>query len=594
VVSYSPLEDRIAKLLGDRYELIELVGKGGFASVFRVRNNRLHRTEALKVLSEALTEDADFSKRFEQEARVAASLDHPHIVKIYDYGSAEDFVWFSMQFVDGPTVGRELRVRERFDDSAAARIAVGVLDALQYSHARGVIHRDIKPDNILLDREGRPYLTDFGVAKSQAGLVKTQAGTLLGSPAYMSPEQLQGKPLDGRSDLYSLGVTLYRMLAGGLPFLADDTFRATMKRLSEPPEPLLSRCPDVNPLLAEIVMRSLERDAALRYLDATAMREELESFLVDVTPPRVRLSTAAARADGTTPTGVRTPTPGGTPSGGLSLPSPTATRTPTPPPVPPVLPPEPPTLVSTPVAGAPPPPFPAAPVPTPLDVPPNPPTPAKSAGRRIRPLGWVGLGAAALAAVLVIFLFATRQQRSAATEEPVSTEPQATPAISNPAALKASPAAASSLAPTEAPAPSVAPTQAPAALEEPTAPRAPTLPRPTRKPSPPATVPPRHAAEAAPVPMGPARPPKTMAETIALAPLVLPPEIATLHHNESVGLTVTVAADGTVKSAKVISEVCPECDRAALDSIKRSRFRPALDADGKPMESTLAISVRIP
>src|SRR5262249_38334034 len=309
VIPPSSLEDRISKLLGDRYELIELLGKGGFASVFRVRSHRLGRTEALKVLSETLTEDSDFAKRFEQEARVAASLDHPHIVKVYDYGAADDFVWFSMQYVDGPSVGRELRMRESFDELSTARIAVGVLDALQYSHARGVIHRDIKPDNILLDRESRPYLTDFGVAKSQVALVKTHAGTLLGSPAYMSPEQLQGKPLDGRSDLYSLGVTLYKMLAGGLPFTADDTFRATMKRLSEPPEPLLTRRPDVNAMLAEIVMRSLQRDVTLRYPDAEAMREDLQSFLQDVTPPRVRLSASAVRGDSPTPTGVTVRTP---------------------------------------------------------------------------------------------------------------------------------------------------------------------------------------------------------------------------------------------------------------------------------------------
>ena len=168
---------------------------------------------------------------------MAASLDHPNIVKIYDYGAAEDFFWFSMQFIDGPSVGAgAASSRQYFDDADRRRGSpIGVLDALAYSHARGVIHRDIKPDNILLDREGRPYLTDFGVAKSQIALVKTQAGTLLGSPAYMSPEQLQGKPLDGRSDLYSVGVTLYKMLAGSFPSRRRTRFRATMKRLSEPP-----------------------------------------------------------------------------------------------------------------------------------------------------------------------------------------------------------------------------------------------------------------------------------------------------------------------------------------------------------------------
>jgi eukaryotic-like serine/threonine-protein kinase len=584
MVSYTSIEDRIAKILGDRYELIELVGKGGFASVFRVRNRRLQRTEALKVLSETLTEDSDFAKRFEQEARVAASLDHPNIVKIYDYGSAEDFVWFSMQFIDGPSVGRELRSRERFDEGPAARIAVSVLDALYYSHARGVIHRDIKPDNIMLDRDGRPYLTDFGVAKSQVALVKTHAGTLLGSPAYMSPEQLQGKPLDGRSDLYSLGVTLYKMLAGGLPFTADDTFRATMKRLSEPPEPLTSRRPEIHPMIAEIVMRSLERDAADRYADAAAMRDEFESFLVDVTPPRVRLSGTATRADKPTPTGFPTPTPGYTPPRAMpaSPDAPTqvsgpASALPAPPPIARV-PPVPPAPPQPPMASVP---------PAPLLGPPDAPKPAVSGkpSKPPLPLAWMGLALGVLAVIAVVVLFARRQ-----TPQETSTAPSAT-----------APAAA----PTHAPAPTIVPTPqtstspppaptvpAPAAVEEPTA--APKAPRPTRRPAAPVPTPARKSAETAPVVMGPARPAKTMAETIALAPLTLASEAAAKHHNESVGLTVTVGADGSVKNAKVILEVCPECDRAALEAIRRSRFKPALDADGKPMESTLAISVRIP
>jgi serine/threonine protein kinase len=203
------MEDRekeIAAQLAGRYELVELLGRGGFAEVYRVVNVRLHRTEALKILSEKLTDEQDFARRFEQEARVAASLDHPNIVKIYDFGGLDGLFWFSMQLVDGPSLGRRMKSGSRVEPFTAARIGIRVLDALRYSHERGVIHRDIKPDNILIDREGRPYITDFGVAKSQLALVKTQAGMLLGSPAYMSPEQLQGKTLDGRSDLYSSGL----------------------------------------------------------------------------------------------------------------------------------------------------------------------------------------------------------------------------------------------------------------------------------------------------------------------------------------------------------------------------------------------------
>src|SRR6266542_5828930 len=306
-------EREITEQLEGRYELIELLGRGGFAAVYRVRNLRLQRTEALKVLSERLTEDPDFARRFEQEARVAASLDHPNIIKIYDFGGLEAFFWFSMQLVEGPSLGRRLKSGARLDAFTTARIGVRVLDALRYSHDRGVIHRDIKPDNILIDREGRPYLTDFGVAKSQLALVKTQAGTLLGSPAYMSPEQLQGKVLDGRSDLYSVGVTLYKALAGELPFSGEDTFRATMKRLSESPEPLSSLRPDVHPTLDATVMRALERDPEQRFPDAASMRDELEGFLAEVTPPRFRMSSPVFRPDDSTPTRA-TPLHGTTPT----------------------------------------------------------------------------------------------------------------------------------------------------------------------------------------------------------------------------------------------------------------------------------------
>ncbi|HEX7251254.1 MAG TPA: protein kinase, partial [Thermoanaerobaculia bacterium] len=572
MIAPTSLEDRITKILGDRYELIELLGKGGFASVFRVRSRRLGRTEALKVLSESLTEDSDFAKRFEQEARVAASLDHPQIVKVYDYGAAEDFVWFSMQYVDGPSVGRELRMRESFDELSTARIAVGVLDALQYSHARGVIHRDIKPDNILLDREGRPYLTDFGVAKSQVALVKTHAGTLLGSPAYMSPEQLQGKPLDGRSDLYSLGVTLYKMLAGGLPFTADDTFRATMKRLSEPPEPLSTRRPEVNAMLAEIVMRSLERDVTLRYPDAEAMREDLQSFLQDVTPPRVRLSASAVRGDSPTPTGVTMRTP--------SRATPLSTsyaRTPTPrattPPPPPAT-----TPTATPMP--PQPPAPAGPRPEPPAASPPPPaSPVAKVASIRKPLPipklprsasvWITL-AIGVSAVVAIALFARRPKEAPATQPAPARSLPSTPVGAIP--TLPAPTAVAAVEPTPEP------TEAPAVAEEPTPRPSRPTPRPTRRvaPVPTAAVP--SSAEPTLVPMGPARPPKSLAEMIAVAPLSLAPEFVSRHHNESVGLSVTVGADGTVKSAKVISEVCPECDRAALEAIRRSRFKPAMDA----------------
>ena len=546
-------EHEITQQLAGRYELIELIGRGGFATVYRVMNVRLHRTEALKVLSEKLTEDQDFARRFEQEARTAASLDHPNIVKIYDYGGLEGLFWFSMQLVDGPSLGRRLKSGSRLEPFTAARIGVRILDALRYSHERGVIHRDIKPDNILIDREGRPYLTDYGVAKSQLALVKTQAGTLLGSPAYMSPEQLQGKPVDPRSDLYSVGVTLYKGLAGELPFSGEDTFRATMKRLSEPPKPLSQVLPGIDPFLEEIVMRSLEKDPSQRFVDAADFCAALEEFLAGApaSPQPVPMPGGDDATLVLTPTrgsrsgSMRTPTLSRRPSGA------TASRGPS---------------AASPTAEPPPPPVPS--------VPQRPPTAARK--RLPLVLGAIGAAVVALAAILL----ATRRR---------APEPASLPA-SPPAAVAQPTAAAPAAIPTEVP--TDLPTPAPA-VEEPTPPPTP-LPAPARKSA--SSSANRRTATtpaSAPANLMPARAARIPPEAVQTVPLELAPDIAAKHRGESVGLIVTVGEDGTVKKANVISEVCPECDRAALDAIRKFKFKPARDAEGRPVEATIAIPLRL-
>jgi serine/threonine-protein kinase len=547
-------EHEITQQLTGRYELIELIGRGGFAAVYRVMNVRLHRTEALKVLSERLTEDQDFARRFEQEARTAASLDHPNIVKIYDYGGLENFFWFSMQLVDGPSLGRRLKSGSRLEPFTAARIGVRILDALRYSHERGVIHRDIKPDNILIDREGRPYLTDYGVAKSQLALVKTQAGTLLGSPAYMSPEQLQGKPVDPRSDLYSVGVTLYKGLAGELPFSGEDTFRATMKRLSEPPKPLSQVLPGIDPFLEEIVMRSLEKEPDQRFADAADFCSALEEFLAGA-PAQPQPIPMPGAGDATlvlTPTrgsrsgSSRTPTLTRRPSSATAPRRPTATPVPTPPP--PVLP----EMQQT--------------------------APLPPVRRNRMPLVLGGLGAAVL--VLAAVLLATRRRGP----EPV---PEA-PAASVPTAQ---PAAAPTAVPTEAPtaAPAAVPAEEPTPMPTPE----PTLPPRRSAASTPRRAAPTQAPDSAPANLMPARAARIPPEAVQTAPLELAPEIAARHRGESVGLIVTVGEDGNVKKANVISEVCPECDRAAVEAVKKFKFKPARDADGRPVEATIAIPIRL-
>ena len=555
-------EAEVARRLGDHYELLGPIGKGGFSSVFRVRNRRLDRVEALKVLSEVLTEDSDFARRFEQEARVAASLDHPNIVKVYDFSAAPDFTWFSMQFIDGPSLGKLMKEKGRLDELAAAGIARGVLDALEYSHARGVIHRDIKPDNILLDRRDRPYLTDFGVAKSAVALVKTQAGTLLGSPAYMSPEQLQGKPLDGRSDLYSVGITLYKALAGAFPFAADDTFRATMRRITEPPEPLSKRRPDVSPALEVIVMKALGRTPEERFSTAREMRLAIEDFLAEVTPPRLK-------------TGVSPPAPPdrATPTQVIKRPA-VATA----PVIPPAEPPRRPPAEVSPV------------------LPEPPPVPAPARGRT---------GPRILAAAFLLVIAAGLlwlRNRAATGPSPAPGPAPTPPALAKTAAPTSAPptpvpTAAPSPEPT--PAPTASPTSPPAAPTSPPA-RKPTRPAPRTtaesmgpflpKAAAPTAAPPR--ASTPPPMVGPPRTAKTPPKLVSESPLILPAELRRAYANGSVGLLVTVAADGSVKDALVVSELCAPCDRAALEAVRHYRFQPALDASGQPVEARIALALR--
>lgn len=268
-----PRLTRLAKSLEDRYEFNAILGRGGAGTVYLVRNKVLNREEALKVLTES--SDPEFARRFVKEAKVAASLDHPRIVKIYDFGGFEDILWCSMQLVDGPTLAHIMEGGIRMDQTSMARLAVPLLDALDYSHKRGIVHRDIKPANILVNVDGRPFISDFGIAKTDDAMQKTLTGQLMGTPAYVSPEQALGEPVDARTDLYSLGVTLYELLAGARPFIAESTLQTVVMRLNQPPDPILERCPAMNPALAEWLMKALARDKEARWASAAAMKEAL-------------------------------------------------------------------------------------------------------------------------------------------------------------------------------------------------------------------------------------------------------------------------------------------------------------------------------
>ena len=261
--------------VGSRYEILEPIGAGGYAAVLKVRSRANGRLEALKITTVAPGADPDAVQRFREETRIAAGLDHPSIVKVWASGGEGEVLWYAMELVEGPSLAQS-RGRP-FAAEAAARLGEALADALAYSHARGVLHRDVKPENVLLDPEGRPRLMDFGIAKSEDSSVRTKMGFLVGSPAYVSPEQLSGTPLDGRTDVYSLGTTLFELLAGRLPFRSRG-IEDLVRRLDDEAPPLSKYLPEVDPDLERIVGKALARDRNARY-DAAGLRDALRAFL---------------------------------------------------------------------------------------------------------------------------------------------------------------------------------------------------------------------------------------------------------------------------------------------------------------------------
>jgi serine/threonine-protein kinase len=264
------------RALSSHYELDRELGRGGMGIVYRARDRRLKRMVAIKLLPPELAFRGEIRSRFLREAETAAQLNHPDIVPIYSVDEREGLVFFVMACIDGITLARRLHDEGQLPIGDVRRILREVADALAYAHARGVIHRDIKPDNILLDPEsGRAMVTDFGIARAiQEGSDSrlTATGVAIGTPAYMSPEQAAGdREIDGRSDLYALGVVAYQMLAGRLPFQATNTASMLMKHITERPTPIAELRPDVPRDLGAVVMTLLEKEPAHRAPDASVV-----------------------------------------------------------------------------------------------------------------------------------------------------------------------------------------------------------------------------------------------------------------------------------------------------------------------------------
>ena len=277
-----PLAVRLADALGDAYTIEGEIGRGGMGVVYRARDERLQRRVAIKVLPPELAFQQDIRERFTREAQTAARLSHPHIVPIHSVGEGQNLVYFVMGYVDGESLAARIRRRGPLPVEEVRRIMKETADALGAAHALSVIHRDIKPDNILLEgTRGRVMVTDFGIAKAlstSSGATLTGVGVAIGTPAFMSPEQAAGeRNIDGRSDLYSLGVVTYQMLTGKLPFNAPSVAGILMKQITEAAPDIRRSRPDIPEDLALAVARCLEKDPESRWPTADALRRALET-----------------------------------------------------------------------------------------------------------------------------------------------------------------------------------------------------------------------------------------------------------------------------------------------------------------------------
>ncbi len=272
------MADLSGKTLG-RYRVVAKLGRGGMAEVYKAYQPGLDRYVGIKVLHSHLVDDADFIGRFEREALAIAKLRHSNIVQALDFDREDDLYFMVMEYIDGPTLKEELKVRraatKSFTMEEVARIFTALSSAIDYAHARGMVHRDIKPANVMINQEGQIVLTDFGIAKIVGATQFTQTGALAGTPAYMSPEQGQGERGDERSDIYSMGIMLYEMVTGSVPYDADTPFAVIMQHISEPLPMPTKINPNIPEAVERVILKAMSKNPDDRYQTASALAKAL-------------------------------------------------------------------------------------------------------------------------------------------------------------------------------------------------------------------------------------------------------------------------------------------------------------------------------
>jgi serine/threonine protein kinase len=285
------------RLLNDRYELLEQLGKGGMAVVYRARDRMLERLVAVKVLREDYSRDPAFLARFRQEAKAAANLSHPNIVTVHDFGLDQGQLFIVMEFVPGTDLKTLVKQRGRFSSDEAVPLLVQACAGIGYAHRAGLVHCDVKPQNLLVTPDMRLKVTDFGIARALSTIGPDERSEIVwGSPQYFSPEQASGAGPSPASDVYSLGVIMYEMLTGSLPFRATTAAELARLHLDSEPIPIVELLPDISPALAEIIAKVLSKEPSQRYRTADQLGRVLMNFGSARSSPSLSLTPETAHA----------------------------------------------------------------------------------------------------------------------------------------------------------------------------------------------------------------------------------------------------------------------------------------------------------